>query len=96
MELKGTYKLSYTIDREPNDLVLAIELKWIDGLMKKGQNVWEGKATLNGQPYEKYDLSHCVNAKAAVERIGHILRDEIKANCKAENKSFRLKKEEVK
>jgi len=96
MEIKGTYRLTYTIDRELNDLVLAIELKWIDGLMKKGQNVWEGKATFNGQPYEKYDLSHCVNAKTTAERIGHELRDEIKANCKAEGKSFRIKKEEIK
>jgi hypothetical protein len=96
MELKGTYKLTYTIDREPKDLVLVIELKWIDGLMKKGQNVWEGIATLDGQPFEKYDLSHCVNAKTAVERIGHALRDEIKAKCKADGQSFRIKKEEIK
>ena len=96
MELKGTYKLTYTIDREPKDLVLAIELKWIDGLMKKGQNVWEGKATLNGQPYEEDDLRYTVNAKIAAERIGIRMRDEIKAKCKAEGQSFRIKKEEIK
>jgi len=96
MEIKGTYKLTYTINKEPKDLVLAIELKWIDGLMKKGQNVWEGIATLDGQPFEKYDLSHCVNAKIAAERIGYILRDEIKAKCKADGHSFKIKKEEIK
>jgi hypothetical protein len=96
MEINGTYTLLYVLDKEPKELKLVIQLKWIDGLMKKGQNVWEGIATLDGQPFEKYDLSHCVNAKVAVERIGYILRDELKAKCKVENKSFRIKKEIVK
>lgn len=96
MELKGTYKLSYTLDKEPEELLLIIELKQVDGIPKKGQNVWEGKAMLNGHSYEEETLPWCVNAKLACERIGKKLRDEIKANAKAENKSFRLKNETIK
>lgn len=96
MELKGTYKLSYTIDREPKDLTFMVELKMIDGMMKPGQNVWEGVAFLDGQIFTKEDLSHCVNAKVAAERIGHKLRDELKLTAKQGGKVFRVKKEELK
>jgi hypothetical protein len=96
MELKGSYKLSYTLDREPKDLILSIELKMIDGLMKPYQNVWEGKAMLNGQPYEGDDLSHCVNAKTAAERIGKRMKLEIKEKAQKEGHTFRVKKEEAK
>jgi len=96
MELKGKYKLTYTIDRVPTDLVLDVELKMIDGMMKPGQNVWEGVAFLDGQIFTKEDLSHCVNAKVAAERIGHKLRDELKATASKGGKSFRVKKEELK
>ena len=95
MDIKGKYKLTYTIDREPTDLVLNVELRMCEGLLKPGQNVWEGFATLDGQPYTKEDLTHCVNAKTSAERIGYKLRDEIKANAKKEGKSFRIKNEEV-
>lgn len=95
MELKGKYKLSYTIDRVPSDLILGIELKLVEGMYRKGRNLWEGIAMLDGQPYTKEDLSYCVDAKIAVKRIGYKLRDEIKAKCKAEDKSFRIKKEEI-
>ena len=95
MEIKSTYKLSYTLDKEPKDLVLAIE-KMVDGLMKPRQNVWEGKAMLNGLPYEEEDLKYIVNARLAAERIGKRMKAELKAKSKAENKSFRVKKEEIK
>jgi hypothetical protein len=96
MELKGAYKLSYTLDREPKDLVLIIELKMIDGLIKPRQNVWEGIATLNGQPYTEEDLSHCVNARLAAERIGKQLKTNIKIDTQSQGQSFRVKKEEIK
>jgi hypothetical protein len=96
MELKGTYKLSYTLDREPKDLLLLIELKQVEGIPPKGRNVWEGIATLDGQPYIKEDLRWCVNAKIAAERIGKKLRDEIKNNARDNEHSFRVKKEEIK
>ena len=96
MELKGTYKLSYILNREPKDLLLTIGLKMIDGLMKPGQNVWDGIATLDGQPYTEKDLSHCVNARLAAERIGKQLKIKLKTDAQSQGKSFRVKKEEVK
>jgi hypothetical protein len=96
MELKGSYKLSYTLDREPKDLSLLIELKQVEGIPPKGRNVWEGIATLDGHPYTKEDLRWCVNARIAAERIGKKLRDEIKTNAHNEEHSFRVKKEEIK
>lgn len=96
MELKSKYKLSYTLNKEPKDLVLDVELRQIEGLPKKFQNVWQGFATLDGKPYEEEDLSHCVNAKTAVMRIGHKLRDKLKVEAKKENKVFRIKNEEIK
>jgi hypothetical protein len=95
MELKGRYKLSYTLDKELKDLTLEIELKQIEGLMKPGQNVWCGVAMLDGKPYDKSKLDYCVNAKIAVQRIGQGLRDELKENAKKLEQSFRIKKEEV-
>lgn len=96
MELKGKYKLSYTIDKEPKDMVLDVELKMIEGMMKPRQNVWQGVAFLDGQIFTKEDLSHCVNAKSAAERIGHKLRDELKLTAKQGGKVFRVKHEELK
>jgi hypothetical protein len=96
MELKSTYKLSYTLNKEPKDLVLTIELKQVEGLLKKYRNVWEGTATLNGQPYTEVNLSHCVNAKPAVERIGKMLRDELIYNAQSQGQKFKVKKEEIK
>ena len=95
MELKGKYRLSYTLDRELMDMVIEVELRQIEGLMKKGQNVWEGFAKLNGKEYSDYDLTHCVNARLAAERIGHNLREEIKVTSKKVGSSFRVKKEEL-
>ena len=96
MNLKGTYKLSFTIDRVLTNLSLDVELKLIDGLMKPRQNVWGGVAFLDGQIFTKEDLSHCVDAKLAAERIGHKLREELKLTAKNEGKSFRVKNEIVK
>ena len=96
MELKAKYKLSYTLNKEAKDLILDVEIKQVEGIPKKGQNVWEGVAMLNGKPYTKEDLSHCVNAKTAATRIGTKLRDELKNTAKKENKSFRIKNVELK
>lgn len=95
MELKGKYKLTYTIDKVLTELLLLIELKQCEGLLKSGRNVWEGFATLDGHPYLKEDLRFCVNAKVAAERIGYKLLDEIKEKSKKDGKSFRIKKEEI-
>jgi hypothetical protein len=95
MEIKGTYKLLYTIDKEPKNLVLIVELKQVEGVVKKYQNVWEGFATLDGKPYE-VNLSHCVNALLAVERIGKLLKEEIEYDAKQQGQKFKVKKEEIK
>ena len=95
MVIKGIYKLSYTLDREPKDLIVTVELRMIEGFNKPGRNVWEGFVVVNDRQYTE-DLSHCVNALLASERIGHMLRDEMKAKAKAEGHNFRVKKELVK
>jgi len=94
MELKGKYKLSYTLDKEPGDLTFEVELKLIEGTMKPRQNVWHGVALLNGKPYET-NLNYCVDAKLSAQRIGQGLRDELKENAKKAEQSFRIKKEEL-
>jgi len=96
MILQGTYKLNYTLDREPMDLTVNVELRQIEGMMKPGQNVWEGHALVNGRAYDKENLSHCVNARLASLRIGEKLKNEMKAKAKIEGQSFRIKKEELK
>ena len=95
MVLKGIYKLDYTLDKEPKNLIVTVELKMIEGFNQPGRNVWEGHVVVSDRQYTE-DLSHCVNALLACERIGHKLRDEMKANAKAEGHSFRVKKELVK
>jgi hypothetical protein len=96
MELKGTYKLSYLLDKELNEFTLQVELKQVEGIPPKGSNIWEGIATFNGQPYTMEDLRWCVNARIAAERIGKKLRDDLKATAKTSGQSFRIKKEEIK
>jgi hypothetical protein len=94
---KGIYNLLYTIDKETFGLNVIVELRQVEGIPKKGQNVWEGVVTVNYDgKYAGEDLSHCVNALIACERIGHKLRDELKTKAKAEGKSFRIKKETIK
>jgi hypothetical protein len=96
MVLKGIYKLSYTLDKELKDLIVTVELRMIEGFNCPGRNVWEGFATLNGQPYEEEDLRWCVNAKIAAERIGHKLKANIKADAQKDGHAIRVKKEEIK
>ena len=93
METKSTYKLSYTLNKEPKTLTLTVELKQVEGIPKKGQNVWEGVATLNGQPYTEEDLSHCVDAKAAADRIGEKLKRELRLDAQKNGIHFKIKKE---
>jgi hypothetical protein len=95
MVLKGVYKLSYTLDKEPKDLIVTVELRMIEGFNRPGRNVWEGFVVVNDREYTE-DLSHCVNALIACERIGQKLRDEMKIKAKAAGQSFRIKKELVK
>lgn len=95
MELKGQYKLTYTLDRVQTELVVRVELKQHEGLISPGQNLLYGEATVNDSPYTDVDISHCVNAKHCAENIGIKIRNEYKTKAKEEGKSFRIKKEEV-
>lgn len=95
MELKSKYKLVYTLNKEEKSMILEVELRENDGLRILGRNVWTGYARLNGQEYLKEDLSHCVNARFAAERIGHKLREELKSQAKKDGQVFRIKKEET-
>ena len=91
LQIKGTYKLNYTINKKPEQLIVETELKLIDGLIKPMQNVYEGFAKVNGEPYTEEDLSHCVNARLGAESIGKEIRDEIMQKCKDEKKIFKIK-----
>jgi hypothetical protein len=96
MKIKGSYKLIYTSDKHQEELLVEVELKRLDELMKPHQNVYYGVAYVNGTLYLKKDISHYVDASCAAEEIGTELRDELKKKLRSEGKSFKAKKEEVK
>jgi len=96
MEIKSKYILSYVLNKEPKKLILDIEIIQTEGLLVPFHNVWKGFATLNGEPYEEEDLSHCVDAKLAAIRIGTKLRDKLKSDAKNNAQHFLIKNVEVK
>lgn len=96
MDMRGKYKLTYSVDKILEELVVDVELKPVKGMLKPYQNAYYGVVYVNGNFYDKKDLSHCVNAKFAAEEIGEELKDELKKKCRRECKSFRVKKEELK
>jgi len=91
MTFEGIYKTKYTLDRKLTELVVRVELKEREGLIKPGQSIYYGVATVNGSPYEE-DLDGCVNAQYCAESIGIKLLNEYKEKAKAEGKSFRIKR----
>ena len=95
MVIKCTYKLPYTLDKEPKDLIVTVELKQAEGMHVPGRNIWYGEVMVNDRQYAE-DLSHCVNAQLACERIGHKLRDEIMAKAIKKGQKFKAKKEIIK
>jgi hypothetical protein len=95
MTTKGTYKLTYTLDKELKDLIVTVELCQAEGINIPRRNVWCGHVVVSDRAYTE-DLSHCVNALLAAERIGVKLRTEIKEKAKLEGKSFRIKNETIK
>lgn len=94
MTIKGIYKLSYTVDKEPKDLSVTVELRQAEGMHVPGRNIWCGDVVVSDRQYTE-DLSHCVDAELACVRIGSKLRDELKADMKANGHSFRIKKESL-
>jgi len=89
---KGSYRLVYVIDKIQGELLVEVELKPIQDLIKPRQNVYYGIAVVNGIEYLKRDLSHYVNARYAAVDIGNELKQELKVN----NDKFKIKKEEIK
>lgn len=86
------YKQKYTVDRQAKELVVEVELKQIEGLMKPKQNVWYGVATANGKEIKHKDLPHCVNAQYMAETIGLEIIESWKVRAKKQGKNFRLKR----
>lgn len=91
MEIKARYHLSYVLNKEAKNLILEVELVQPEGIPKPFQNIWQGFAMLNGEPYEEEDLSHCVDAKLAAIRIGTKLRDKLKSEAKEKGQRFHIK-----
>ncbi len=96
METKGRYKLAYYSGNELKELEVLVELILRDGLHQPIQNLYCGNAFVNGKAYDDDDLSSCVDAKLAAERIGHKEKAKIMENCKSKGKKFKIKTEEVK
>ena len=93
--MKGTYKLTYVLDKEVKELIVFVELLLRDGMRVPFQNIYCGDATVNGRSYEE-DLSGCVDARLTAERIGHEQRDQLIAKYKKSEHKFKIKKEELK
>jgi hypothetical protein len=97
METKGTYKLTYILDKEVKELTVAVELLPVEGQVLPFQNLYCGNAIVNNKPYDDERLSSCVNARLMAERIGHEHRDKlIKKYKKNTEHKFKIKKEELK
>lgn len=97
MELKGVYKLTYTVDKEVKELTVTVELLLRDGMKEPFKNLYVGNAIVNGKPYEEDNsLEYCVDAKVAAERIGHEHRDKLIKKYKKSEHKFKIKKEEIK
>jgi hypothetical protein len=97
VNIKGTYKLTYILDKELKELIVFVELILRDGMRVPYKNLYCGSATVNGQPYEDELLEYCVDAKLSAERIGHEHRDKlIKKYKKNTEHKFKIKKEELK
>ena len=95
MNLKGTYKLTYIVNKEVKEILVSVNLILRDGVVEPFQNLYVGIAVVNGKTYEDDSLETCVDAKLAAEKIGHKLKDKIKSKAKKDGKSFRIKKEEI-
>ena len=93
MVFKGIYRLKYVIEKKSEELLVEVDLKINEGLLKPNQNIYYGEAKVNGRLYVKKDLSHCVNARFAAEEIGYKLKDELTAKT---GDLFKIKTEEIK
>lgn len=91
MQIKGEFIQKYTLDGEVKELVVEVELKKNEGILKPRQNLWYGVATANGKNIEHKDLPFCVNAQYMAESIGEEIIEAWKIRAKKQGKVFRLK-----
>lgn len=96
MEIKGSYKLIYSVDDKQDELTVVVELKQVETILLPRQNLYYGVATVNGKPYTEVDLSSCVNAKFMSQSIGKKIKNDIMIKCREDKKLFSIKKEETK
>lgn len=96
MKFKGKYIQKYTLDKEQKELVVKVELKQIDEMVKPRQNIWYGVATANDKIINHSSLSNCVNAEYMAEHIALEIIEAWKIRAKKEGKSFRLKRKKLK
>jgi hypothetical protein len=96
MILNATYRLKYTVDKKSEELLVQVDIIITDNTCapQTYPNVYHGQARVNGVNNTKKDLSHYVNARHAAEEIGHELKKELLIKHK-DNKSFKIKKEEL-
>jgi hypothetical protein len=97
MKIKAKYELKYLslLDNEPTDLIVEVELKMVEGMLKYNQNVYYCEAMVDGKVYTKIDLSSCINPKFAAEEIGNLLKEELIQEFKKKKKLFRIIKENL-
>ncbi len=96
MTEKGTYMLTYVVDKETKEVNVVVNLILRDGMAQPLKNLYVGNATVNGQPYDDERLESCVDAKLAAERIGNEHKEKLIAKLKKEGKKIKIKKEELK
>lgn len=96
MNLKGTYKLVYIIDKEVKELTVIVDLLLRDGIIKPKQNLYVGSATINGKPYDDIKLENCIDAKIAAQRIGIERKEKLLQKYKTEGKKIKIKTEDLK
>jgi len=91
MRKKGTFVQKYTLNGERKELVVEVELKKVNGILKPRQNLWYGVATANGKNIDHKDLPFCVQAQYMAEQIGEEIIAAWKIRAKKQGKNFRLK-----
>ena len=89
--MKSIYNLKYTLNKEPQELNVEVQLKMVDGELKRNQNVYYGIVLINGTLRKNYDLHSCVNAKYAAEDIFNKQKEELIEKNKG-NKTFKIGK----
>ena len=92
MKINGTYKQKYTLDREAKELVVMVKLHKREGMIKAGQNLYYGTATVDDKEINHSALPSCVNALYMAERIGKEMINSLRIKANLENKIFRLKR----